>query len=79
MLDKDGSVMGLEEGKRQTRFYSFCMFMVEIMGMFCYFSGFRERSGMVSLDIGCDLCSVKVYAVLYLQIVHLPLLIGSPI
>jgi hypothetical protein len=79
MLDKDGSVMGLEGGKRQTRFYAFCVFMVEVMGMFCYFSGFRDRSGMVGLDIGCDFCLVKVNAIFYLQIVHLPLIIGSPV
>jgi hypothetical protein len=45
---------------------------VEIMGMFSYFSGFHESSGTVGLDVGCDLCSVKVHAVLTLQIVHLP-------
>jgi hypothetical protein len=37
------------------------------------------RSGTVGLDIGCDLCSVEVHAVLYLQIVLPPLIIGSPV
>jgi hypothetical protein len=37
--------------------------MVEVMRVFCYFSGFPEDVGFAGLHVGCDLCSFEVGAV----------------
>jgi hypothetical protein len=36
------------------------------MGVLCYFDGFLDDMGTVGLDVGCDLCSLKVDAVFFL-------------
>jgi hypothetical protein len=49
---------GLEE-----RLALICVFMVEVMGVFCYFSGFPDDARMVHLDVRYVLCSVEVGSV----------------
>lgn len=51
-------------GKRgDARLYLFCVFAVDIVGAFDYFSCFTDDAVAVGLDIGCDFCSVNVNVV----------------
>lgn len=64
LFDENGSVMGLKEGSDKPGFtHSTRVFIVEVMGMFCYFSDFNDIWEMVGLDIGCGLYLVKFDAV----------------
>jgi hypothetical protein len=70
-LVEGGSLVGLREEVKSGFNQSVSSFMVKVIGVFHYYSGFPDDAGMVGPDIVYDICYIKVDAVFTCRQFHI--------